>query len=154
MNRAGLVLVCMLAFLSGEGGVLLKQLSVGYAIGVAMVCAVVGWLSWWKGGTTKQQRGDASFESFIAEMKGVCPWMTWEDVVLVRQAFAFVHPLSRGDEDLDGVAQAALRLTERACLCHDERRAFAFWQRYQEVRACKLGQEHTWLPLPEALKEV
>ena len=154
MNRAGLVLVCMLAFLSGEGGVLLKQLSVGYAIGVAMVCGVVGWLSWWKGGTTNQPRGDVSFESFIAEMKGVCPWMTGEDVVLVRQAFSSLHPLSGGDEDLDVVAQAALCLAERACLCHDEQRAWAFWQRYQEVHAWQQGQEYTWLPLPEALEEV
>ena len=154
MNRAGLALVCLLAFLAGEGGVLLKHVPVEYVIGVAMVCGVVGWLSWWKGRTPNQQPGDASFESFIAEMKGVCPWMTWDDVVLVRQAFSSVHPLSGGDEDLDMVAQAALRLAERACLCHDERRAFAFWQRYQEVRACKLGQEYTWLPLPEALEEV
>ncbi len=154
MSRAGLVLVCILAFLSGEGGVLLKHLPVGYAIAVAMVCAVVGWLSWWKGGTTHQQRGDASFESFIAEMKGVCPWMTGEDVVLVRQAFSSLHPLSRGDEDLDGVAQAALHLAERACLCHDEQRAWGFWQRYLEVRAWQQGQEYTWLPLPEALEEV
>jgi len=154
VNRTGLVLVCIVAFLAGEGGVLLKHLPVGYAVGVALVCGVVGWLSWWKGGTTNQQRGDASFESFIAEMKGVCPWMTWDDVVLVRQAFSSVHPLSGGDEDLEGVAQAALRLAERACLCHDERRAFAFWQRYQEVRAWQQGQEYTWLPLPEALEEV
>jgi hypothetical protein len=111
-------------------------------------------VSWWRGGTINQQRGDASFESFIAEMKGVCPWITGEDVVLVRQAFSSLHPSSGGDEDLEGVAQAALRLTERACLCHDERRAFAFWQRYQEVRAWQQGQEYTWLPLPEAFEEV
>ncbi len=146
--------MCSLAFLAGEAGVLLKHLSVEYVIGVAMVCGVLGCVSWWKGGTTNRQRGDASFESFIAETKGVCPWMTGEDVVLVRQAFSSVHPLSGGDGDLDGVAQAALRLTERACLCHDERRAFAFWQRYQEVRAWQQGQEYTWLPLPEALEEV
>ena len=154
MNRAGLALVCGMAFLAGEGGVLLKHLPVEYVIGVALVCGVVGWLSWWKGGTTNQQRGDASFESFIAEMKGVCPWMTGEDVVLVRHAFSSLHPLSGGDEDLDGVAQAALRITERACLCHDEQRAWAFWQRYQEVRAWQQGREYTWLLLPEALEEV
>ena len=154
MKRAGLALVCIVAFLAGEGGVLLKQLPVGYAVGVAMVCGVVGWLSWWKSGTANQQRGDASFESFIAEMKGVCPPITWEDVVLVRQAFALLFPPSGGAEDLDGVAQAALRLAERACMCHDEQRAWAFWQRYQEVRAWQQGQEYTWLPLPEALEEV
>ena len=154
MNRVGLALVCIVAFLAGEGGVLLKQLPVEYVIGVALVCGVVGWLSWWKGGTANQPRGDASFESFIAEMKGVCPWMTSEDVVLVRQAFSSLFPPSGGAEDLDVVAQAALRLTERACLCHDERRAFAFWQRSQEVRAWQQGQEYSWLPLPEALEEV
>ncbi len=154
MSRVGLALVCIVAFLSGEGGVLLKHLPVEYVIGVALVCSVLGCVSWWKSGTTNQQRGDVSFESSIAEMKGVCPWMTGEDVVLVRQAFSSVHPLSRGDEDLDGVAQAALRLAERACLCHDEQRAWAFWQRYQEVRAWQQGREYTWLPLPEALEEV
>ena len=154
MNRAGLALVCIVAFPSGEGGVLLKHLPVAYVIGVALVCGVVGWLSWWKGGTTNRPRGDASFESFIAEMKGVCPWMTWDDVVLVRQAFSSVHSLSGGDEDLDGVAQAALRLAERACVFHDEPRAWAFWQRYQEVCAWQHGREYTWLPLPEALEEV
>src|SRR2546422_914865 len=107
VSRVGLVLVCMLAFLSGEGGVLLKHLPVGYAIGVALVYGVVGWLSWWKGGTTHQPRGDASFESFIVEMKDVCPWMTSDDEVLVRQAFASLFPPSGGAEDLDGVAQAA-----------------------------------------------
>jgi hypothetical protein len=154
VNRVGLALVCIVAFLAGEGGVLLKHLPVGYVIGVALVCGVVGWLSWWKGGTTNQPRGDASFESFIAEMKGVCPWMTSEDVVLVRKAFSSLFPPSGGAEDLDVVAQAALCLAERACLCHDERRAFAFWQRYQEVRAWQQGQEYAWLPLPEALEEV
>ncbi len=154
MNRAGLVLVCGMAFLAGEAGVLLKHLSVEYVIGIAMVCAVVGWLSWWKGETRHQPRGDASSEPFIEEMKGVCPWMTEEDVVLLRQAFSSLFPPSDGDEDLDVVAQAALRLAERACLCHDERRAFAFWQRYQEVRAWQQGQEYTWLPLPGELEEV
>ena len=154
MSRVGLALMCGMAFLAGEGGVLLKHLPVEYVIGGALVCSVLGCVSWWKSGTTNQPRGDVSCESFIAEMKGVCPWMTWEDVVLVRQAFSSVHPLSRGDEDLDGVAQAALRLAERACLCHDEQRAWAFWQRYQEVRAWQQGREYTWLPLPEALEEV
>ena len=154
MNRAGLALVCIVAFLSGEGGVLLKHLPVEYVIGVAMVCGVVGWLSWRKGGTTNQQRGDASFESFIAEIKGVCPWMTGDDVVLVRQAFSSLFPPSGSDEDLEVVAQAALRLAERACLCHDEQRAWAFWQRYCEVRAWQQGQAYTWLPLPPEFEEV
>ena len=154
MSRVGLALVCIVAFLAGEGGVLLKHLPVAYVIGVALVCGVVGWLSWWKGGTTNQQRGDASFESFIAEMKGVCPWMTPDDVVLVRQAFSSLFPPFGGDEDLEVVAQAALRLAERACLCHDEQRAWAFWQRYQEVRAWQQGREYTWLPLPQELEEV
>jgi len=143
-----------MAFLTGEAGVLLKHVSIEYAVGIAMVCAVLGWLSWWKGETTKQQRGDASFEPFIAEMKGVCPWMTGEDVVLVRQTFASLFPPSGGDEDLEVVAQAALRVAERACLCHDEQRAWAFWQRYQEVRAWQQGREYTWLPLPQELEEV
>jgi hypothetical protein len=154
VKQAGLALVCIVAFLAGEAGVLLKHLPVAYVIGVALVCGVVGWLSWWKGGTTHQQRGDVSFEPFIAEMKGVCPWMTGDDVVLVRQAFSSLFPPSGGDEDLEVVAQAALRLTERACLCHDEQRAWAFWQRYQEVRAWQQGQEYTWLSLPKALEEV
>src|SRR6266566_8072532 len=98
VSRTVLALLCGMAFLAGEAGVLLKHLSVAYVIGVALVCGVVGCVSWWKGGTTHQPRGDASFESFIAEMKGVCPWMTGDDVVLVRQAFA---SLSGGDEDLD-----------------------------------------------------
>jgi hypothetical protein len=154
VSRAGWVLLCLMAFLVGEGGVLLKHFPVAYAIGVAMVCGVLGCLSWWKGGTTNQQRSDAPFEQFIVEMKGVCPWMTWDDMVLMRQAFSSLNPLSRGDGDLDVVAQAALRLAERACLYHDEQRAWAFWQRYQEVRAWQQGQEYTWLPLPEELKEV
>src|SRR5437763_1081442 len=144
----------MLAFLAGEGGVLLKHVSVEYGIGVAMLCGVLGCVSWWKGGTTKQQRADAALESFIAEMKGVCPPISGEDEVLVRQAFASLDPPSGGAEDLEVVAQAALRLAERACLFHDERRAWAFWQRYCEVRACELGQAYTWLPLPPEFEEV
>ncbi len=154
MSRTVLALLCGMAFLAGEAGVLLKHLSVAYVIGVALVCGVVGCVSWWKSCTANQQRGDASFEAFIAEMKGVCPWMTGEDVVLVRKAFSSLFPRFGGDEDLDGVAQAALRLAERACLVHDEQRAFAFWQRYQEVRAWQQGQEYTWLPLPGELEEV
>ena len=154
MSRGALMLLCGMVLLVGEAGVLLTHGPVTYALGIALVCAVLGWVSWWQGDSTHQPRGDASFESFIAEMKDVCPWMTGKDVKLLRQAFASLFPPSRGEEDLDGVAQAALRLTERACLCHDERRAFAFWQRYQEVRAWQQGREYTWFPLPEALEEV
>jgi hypothetical protein len=154
VSRAGLLLLCMMAFLSGEGGVLLKQLPGEYAIGVAMVCGVLGCVSWWRGGTTNQQRGDAPFEQFIAEMKGVCPWMTWDDTVLMRQAFSSVNPLSRGDGDLDVVAQAALRLAERARATGDERRAWVCWQRYLEVCAWQQGQEYPWPALPQELEEV
>ena len=154
MSRAGLVLLCVMAFLLGEGGVLLKHLPVVYGIGVAMVCGVLDCVSWWRGGTTNQQRGDAPFEQFIAEMKGVCPPITWDDTVLLRQAFSSVNPLSRADGDLDVVAHAALWLAERAWLCHDERRAWAFWQRYSEVRAWQQGQEYAWLALPQELEEV
>ena len=154
MSRAGLVLLCLMAFLAGEGGVLLKQLPVAYAIGVALGCGVLGCVSWWKGGTTNQQRGDAPFEQFIAEMKGVCPPITWGDVVALRQAFSSLSPSSGGDEDVDVMAQAALRLAEQARATGDERRAWVFWQRYLEVCAWQQGQEYTWPALPQELEEV
>ncbi len=152
MRRGGLVLLCLLAFVAGEGGVLLKQWPVGYAVVVAVVSLGLGWVSLWKGGVTSPSASDASSEQFIEEMKGLCPWMTWEDVVLLRRAFVSVT--MGWHDDLSVVADAALHLFERARATGDERRAWVFWQRYLEVCAWQQGQEYTWPALPQELEEV
>jgi len=140
----------VLAFVAGEGGVLLKQWPVGYAVVVAMVSLGLGWVSWWKAGGTSPSASDASSEQFIEEMKGLCPWMTGEDAVLLRRAFVTMG----WHDDLRVVADAAFHLCERARTVGDERRAWVFWQRYLEVCAWQQGQEYSWPALPQELEEV
>ena len=153
MKRAVLVFMCVLALVTGEAGVLLKHLPVGYVLGVAAVCGVLGCVSWWRGGAVSQSSGDSHLEQFIEEMKGLCPWMRRDDVLLLRRAFAYLHVSPGEDKDMCLVADAALQLHVRAQAVGDEQRAWAFWQMYSEVCAWQQGQHYCWPALPQELEE-
>ena len=141
-----LLVLCLVAFVSGEGGVYLLHLPWGYALVVAIVSAGLGMLSWQGGGGRVVLPKDEAFEHFIREMAAHCPWMTRKDIVLLRWAFCPCHPSLLLNQEVDVVANAALSLAERAREAGDLGWAGVFEFRYQDVCAWKQGT--VWPPLP------
>jgi hypothetical protein len=87
---------------------------------------------------------DGVCEEVVAEIVEVCPWMSEEDVGMVREVFASHFRLVEGEEvDLGRMAGVLLGLAERAEAVGDVRRAWAC--------AVMRGEEYHWPALPPEL---
>ncbi len=153
MRKSTLLVLCLLALLSGEGWVIMSHLPWVDALWVALFMGALALVSWRMGGVIPLPLGEEAFEQFIHEMIGLCPWMTRNDVLLLRQVFGYMSPSAPIDQDLNVVAQAALHLAERARSAGDAQRAWAFEQRYREVCAWKQGQAYAWPQHRQLLEE-
>jgi len=96
---------------------------------------------------------DGEVEQIVAGMVGVCPWMTEEDVRVVREVVSAHAGLVVGRVvDLGRMAGLLLWLAERADAMGDGRRAWAFDQWYAWACALMRGEEYHWPELPQALE--
>ena len=95
---------------------------------------------------------DKGCEEVVAEVVGVCPWMTEEDVGLVRLVISSHLRLVTGEVvDMGAMAGALLGLAQRAEEVGDVRRAWVFDQLYSWVCASMRGEEYHWPELPQEL---
>jgi len=96
---------------------------------------------------------DGEVEQIVAGMVGVCPWMTEEDVRIVREVVSAHLGLVVGRVvDLGRMAGLLLWLAERADAMGDARRAWAFDQWYAWACAAMRGEDYHWPELPQALE--
>jgi hypothetical protein len=96
---------------------------------------------------------DGEVEEFVAGMVGVCPWMTEEDVRVVREVVSAHLGLVVGRVvDLGRMAGLLLWLAERADAMGDARRAWAFDRWYAWACAAMRGEEYHWPELPQVLE--
>jgi hypothetical protein len=153
VRKSTRLVLCLLVLVAGEVWVIMSHLPWVQALWVAMFAGALALVSWRMGDLTSLPPGEEAFEHFIQEMIGVCPWMTRNDVLLLRRAFGSISSSAPIDEDLHVVAQAAWHLAERARSAGDQQRAWAFSQRYLEVCAWEQGQEYSWPLLPQTLEE-
>lgn len=95
---------------------------------------------------------DGVCEEVVAEIVEVCPWMSEEEVGMVREVFASHFRLVEGEEvDLGRMAGVLLGLAERAEAVGDVRRAWTFDQWYAWACAVMRGEEYHWPALPQEL---
>ena len=99
--------------------------------------------------------GRRMVEGMVGELVAVCPWAMPEDVPLVWQVVEAHVGLLCGDAvDVGVMAGALLRLSERAEVAGDRRRAWAFDQWYRWACVALRGEEYHWPELPAELVDV
>lgn len=88
----------------------------------------------------------------VAEIVAVCPWMSEEEVGMVREVLASHFRLVAGEDvDQGRMAGLLLGLAERAEAAGDVRRAWTFDQWYAWACAVMRGEEYHWPELPQEL---
>lgn len=92
---------------------------------------------------------DQECEALVAELVGLCPWMTGCDAVAVRHVFGAQIAMVAGEAmDVGWMAGCLLGRAMRAEVAGDVQRAWAFDQWYAWACAALLGEEYHWSELP------